>query len=516
MAGRSRARRLLLILGDQLNPDNPALDASDPDLDHVVMIETPGEAAFVPSHKQRIVVFLAAMRHHAKYLKELGWHVRYTPLEQDCASLAAGLMAAIAQLQPEEVLLSEPGEWRVEKDVRDACGRSGVPVRILDDRHFFLSRSEFAEYAGTRKSLVMEFFYRHMRKRLDVLIENGQPAGDKWNFDRDNRRGFGRHGPDEVPPPLRFEPDDITGDVIRAVEQRFKGHPGDLDEFGWPVTVDEARRALDDFITNRLPWYGRFQDAMWVDQPWLYHSLLSSVLNLRLLDPREVVERAVEAWRTGEAPLAAVEGLVRQLIGWREFIRGVYWLKMPAYGQRNGLGADRPLPGFFWDGDTDMHCLSQAIGQTLRLGYAHHIQRLMIIGNFALIAGLAPGQVCDWFLAVYVDAVEWVELPNTLGMALHADHALVGTKPYSASANYIRKMSNYCQDCRYRPDRRGGTDACPFNTLYWDFLARHREKFAANPRMGLSVRNLDRLDEAELEQIRTAADTFLDQLADER
>jgi deoxyribodipyrimidine photolyase-related protein len=255
---------------------------------------------------------------------------------------------------------------------------------------------------------------------------------------------------------------------------------------------------------------------MWVDQPWLYHSLLSSVLNLRLLDPREVVERAVEAWRTGEAPLAAVEGLVRQLIGWREFIRGVYWLKMPAYGQRNGLGADRPLPGFFWDGDTDMHCLSQAIGQTLRLGYAHHIQRLMIIGNFALIAGLAPRQVCDWFLAVYVDAVEWVELPNTLGMALHADHALVGTKPYAASANYIRKMSNYCQDCRYRPDRRVGTDACPFNTLYWDFLARHREKFAANPRMGLSVRNLDRLDEAELEQIRTAADTFLDQLADER
>jgi deoxyribodipyrimidine photolyase-related protein len=421
-------------------------------------------------------------------------------------------MAAIARLQPEEVLLSEPGEWRVERDVRNACERSGIPVQILDDRHFFLSRSEFAEYAQSRKSLVMEFFYRHMRKRLDVLLENGQPTGGKWNFDRDNRSSFGRHGPDEVPPPLRFEPDEITRDVIRSVEQRFKGHPGDIDEFGWPVTEDEARRALDDFITTRLPWYGRFQDAMWVDQPWLYHSLLSSVLNLRLLNPREVVERAVEAWRSGEAPLAAVEGLVRQLIGWREFIRGVYWLKMPSYGQRNGLGADRPLPGFFWDGDTDMRCLSQSIGQTLRLGYAHHIQRLMIIGNFALIAGLSPRQVCDWFLAVYVDAVEWVELPNTLGMALHGDHALVGTKPYAASANYIRKMSNYCQDCRYRPDRRVGSDACPFNTLYWDFLARHRERFAANPRMSLSIRNLDRLDDAELEAIRTAADGFLDQL----
>jgi len=512
LTGPSRARRLILILGDQLNPDNPALDASDPDLDHVVMIETPGEAAFVPSHKQRIVVFLAAMRHHAHRLKELGWRVRYTPLEQHCASLTAGLMAAIARLQPEEVLLSEPGEWRVERDVRNACERSGIPVQILDDRHFFLSRSEFAEYAQSRKSLVMEFFYRHMRKRLDVLLENGQPTGGKWNFDRDNRSNFGRHGPDEVPPPLRFEPDEITRDVIRSVEQRFKGHPGDIDEFGWPVTEDEARRALDDFITTRLPWYGRFQDAMWVDQPWLYHSLLSSVLNLRLLNPREVVERAVEAWRSGEAPLAAVEGLVRQLIGWREFIRGVYWLKMPSYGQRNGLGADRPLPGFFWDGDTDMRCLSQSIGQTLRLGYAHHIQRLMIIGNFALIAGLSPRQVCDWFLAVYVDAVEWVELPNTLGMALHGDHALVGTKPYAASANYIRKMSNYCQDCRYRPDRRVGSDACPFNTLYWDFLARHRERFAANPRMSLSIRNLDRLDDAELEAIRTAADGFLDQL----
>ena len=503
---------IALVLGDQLGEGNPALAASDPSRDQVLMIETPGEAAHVRSHKQRIALFLSAMRHHAEGLRASGWSVDYVDLDAECASLSEGLIAAIHRHGAAIVRVAEPGEWRVLEALQNACHEAGVQLEVLSDPHFYVTKEEFASWAENRKSLVMEHFYRAARKRFGILVEDGNPAGGKWNFDPENRGSFGREGPQDLPDPMRFPPDEITETVLSDVARHFPDHPGQLEEFRWPVTRAQARRALKDFITHRLPRFGEFQDAMWRDEPFLYHSLVSSSLNLKLLDPRECVEAATEAWRKEEAPIEAVEGFVRQILGWREFIRGIYWLKMPDYARGNALDAGRPLPSFYWTGETEMQCLAQAIGQTLDHGYAHHIQRLMITGNFALLAGIEPAAVCDWYLAVYVDAVEWVELPNTLGMALHADGGVVGTKPYAASANYIRRMSNYCDNCGYRADRRTGKDACPFNFLYWDFLARHRDRFRGNRRMTFPMRNLDRLDEKELDGIRSAARTFLDEI----
>lgn len=503
-AGRS----IVLVLGDQLGQHNPALAEVDRRTDPVVMIETRDESTHVPSHKQRTALFLAAMRHRARSLQEQGWKVDYVDLNAGCPSLVDGLRAAIVRHHATAVVMAEPGERRVEDALRSACAGAGVKLTVLDDPHFYLRRNDFVEWAASRRTLVMEHFYRAMRRRFDILMEDGRPVGGRWNFDRENRGAFGPEGPGHLSPPIRFEPDKVTKGAMEAVDRHFPDHPGRVDNFGWPVTPAQARLALADFVEHRLAKFGARQDAMWSGEPFLYHSLLSAALNLKLLDPRDCVRAALDALDNGIAPLAAVEGFVRQILGWREFVRGVYWLLMPDYAERNGLEADRPLPGFFWDADTDMNCLRQAITQTLNYGYAHHIQRLMITGNFALLAGLNPVEVCDWYLGIYVDAVEWVELPNTLGMALHADDGVIGTKPYAASANYIRRMSNYCENCRYRPDRRVGDDACPFNFLYWDFLDRHQQRFAANPRMALAISNLRRIPVTERETLRELASRF--------
>ncbi len=507
------ARDLVFILGDQLDPANPALAATDPGRARVLMVETRGEAGHVWSHKQRITAFLAAMRHRAARLADDGWDVDYRDLDAGLSSLSAGLEAAVARSRPDRVLVTEPGEWRVEHALRSTCGRLDLPLEILPDTHFYATREHFAAWAGTRKRLVMEFFYREMRRRHDILMDAGQPVGGRWNFDAENRGTFGRRGPGELPRPVAFEPDAVTRKVMADLQRHFPDHPGRLEDFHWPVTPEQAQAALDGFIDQRLAHFGRYQDAMWQGEPFLYHALIAQALNLKLLDPRQVVDAAVDAWRAGRAPLAATEGFVRQVLGWREFVRGVYWLHMPGYDGLNHFGHDLPLPGFFWTGETDLNCLRQVIGDTLAHGYAHHIQRLMVVGNFALTAGLLPKDVCDWFLAVYVDAVEWVELPNTLGMALHGDGGIVGSKPYAASGAYIRRMSNYCAGCRYDPGRRTGEDACPFNFLYWDFLGRNREAFSANPRMALAVKNLDRLDEEERRRVRAQAAAFRKGLA---
>ncbi len=508
----SAERRIILVLGDQLSPANPALAAGDRKVDRVLMVETRGEGAHVPSHKQRIAVFIAAMRHHARWLREQGWMLDYVCLDDECPSLADGLTAAIERHAATAVIVAEPGEWRIEAALRQACSKRSVALTILDDSHFYCTRNDFADWARGRKTLIMEHFYRAMRRRFGILMEGERPVGDRWNFDQENRGAFGRQGPVEVPRPLRFAPDDLTAGALASVQRHFPDSPGSLASFGWPVTPQQAYLALEDFVSHRLARFGERQDAMWSDEPFLFHSLLSAALNLKLLDPRDCIGAALTAWKEGTVPLAAVEGFIRQILGWREFVRGVYWLLMPGYAERNGLDADRPLPSFFWDGDTDMNCLRQAIGQTLEHGYAHHIQRLMITGNFALIAGLDPREVCDWYLGIYVDAVEWAELPNTLGMALHADGGVIGTKPYAASANYIRRMSNYCKDCGYRADRRTGDIACPFNFLYWDFLDRHRQQFAGNGRMNLAIKNLQAIPDAELGAIRESAARFREQL----
>jgi deoxyribodipyrimidine photolyase-related protein len=387
------------------------------------------------------------------------------------------------------------------KRVAEACA---VPLEIREDRHFFVSVREFAAHARGRKSLRMEFFYREQRKRQRVLMDpndENAPLGDQWSFDAENREAFAAGGPGKVPPRSRFEPDAVTRDVIALVDQRFAAHPGRLDSFAWPVTRAQALQALQAFVQQRLPLFGRYQDAMWPGDPWLYHAHLSAALNLKLLNPREVVAAAVAAHDAGHAPLASVEGFVRQILGWREYVRGIYWTQMPGYLERNALGADADLPHWYWTGATDMACLRDALEQTLTHGYANHIQRLMVTGLYALMLGVNPKQVHAWYLAVYVDAVEWVELPNTLGMSQYADGGLMGSKPYIATGKYIQRMSPHCKGCRYDPAERSGDNACPFTTLYWDFLMRHETTLARNPRMALQVKNVARLTEAQKQAV---------------
>jgi deoxyribodipyrimidine photolyase-related protein len=498
---------LVLILGDQLWLDNPALARFDTREDRVLMVEARDEAAHVWSHKGRIAYFFAAMRHFAAGLRARRWRVDYLRIgTHEHASIEAALADAIAAERPAAVIVCEPGEWRLDRALRAVCERAGVPIEVRLDTHFLASKADFADWAGGAKQLRMEAFYRTMRVRSGVLMDRGKPAGDAWNFDRENRASFGRAGPGALPPVPKFAPDATTRAAIADVERHFAGHPGTLADFAWPVTRDEALAMLEDFVAHRLPMFGQYQDAMWTAEPFLYHSLLSAPMNVRLLDPREVIAAAERAYAAKRAPLAAVEGFIRQILGWREFMRGVYWLDMPGLASANHFGHDAPLPAWYWSAETGMSCMRASVGQTLRYGYAHHIQRLMVTGNFALVAGVAPKAVTDWYLAVYIDAVEWVELPNTAGMSLYANGGRFTTKPYAASGAYIKRMSNYCAGCRYKPEVRTGPQACPITTFYWAFLDRNERELAANLRTALMVKHLARMSASERRALRTDAD----------
>jgi deoxyribodipyrimidine photolyase-related protein len=512
--GAGAVRNAVLVLGDQLTLDNPALAGLDRAHDRVLMIEAPGEATHVWSHKARIALFLAAMRHFAATLKGRDLPLAYVALDDDAADgFGERLARALARLRPDALVVCEPGEYRMLALVQDAARAAGVPLAVRPDSHFLCRRDEFARWAGDAKTLRLEFFYRHMRRRTGVLMAHGgAPEGGAWNYDRENRAGFGRRGPGLVPPPLRFAPDATTRAVLDEVERRFPRHPGSLEAFGWPVTRADALAALADFAAHRLGTFGPFQDAMWTDTPFGWHSTLSAALNLKLLDPREVIDAALAARRAHRLPLASVEGFVRQILGWREFVRGVYWLDMPGLAQANHFGHERPLPRWYWTAETGMNCMRHAVGQTLRYGYAHHIQRLMLTGIFGLLAETRPQALCDWYLAVYVDAVEWVELPNTAGMALYANGGRFTSKPYVASGAYVRRMSNYCDGCRYRPERREGADACPVTILYWRFLDRNERSLARNPRTALMARSVGRLGPGERAGIRAAGERVLDRL----
>jgi deoxyribodipyrimidine photolyase-related protein len=500
-------RNLIVVLGDQLDLDAAAFDGFDAGLDAVWMAEAAEESTHVWSSKPRTVMFLAAMRHFALALRAAGRPLHYGRLDTpgNRGSLGEQLQVDVERLRPTALVMTEPGDWRVLQVIKGVADSLRVPLEIREDRHFFCSVREFAAHARGRKSLRMEFFYREQRQRHDVLMrrdERGvEPVGGQWNFDADNREAFGAGSPGAVPARSCFEPDAVTREVMALVETRFASHPGRLDSFAWPVTRAQALQSLQAFIRERLPQFGRYQDAMWPGDPWLYHSHLSAALNLKLLNPREVVAAAEAAYCDGQAPVASVEGFIRQILGWREYVRGVYWTQMPQYLERNALGAREDLPPWYWTGATDMACLRDALAQTLTHGYANHIQRLMVTGLYALMLGVIPQQLHAWYLAVYVDAVEWVELPNTLGMSQYADGGVMGSKPYIATGKYIQRMSPHCRSCRYDPAQRSGDSACPFTTLYWDFLIRHEARLAKNPRMALQVKNVARLTDVQKREV---------------
>lgn len=506
----SSTKRAVVVLGDQLDLNNPALLANPPETAHILMVESPVESTVVWVHKARIALFLSAMRHFAEELRKAGYTVHYRKLgDTGKHSLVEEIGSLCKQHGYTSIDMAEPGEWRLEQDFLGMAKTTGIKLRLLEDTHYLCSRAEFAKWASGYKQMRMEYFYREMRKRTGVLMEGTDPAGGKWNFDADNRSAFPKSGPGSIAPPAAFEPDDITQQVFAEVEQLFPKHPGKLANFQWPVTREQALQALDTFIATRFANFGAYQDAMWTNTPFGWHSLVSSSINLHLLHPLEVIEKAEAAFRENKVDIASAEGFIRQILGWREFMRGVYWLDMPKMREDNFLRAKQDLPKWFWTGQTQMNCLKDSIGQTMDHGYAHHIQRLMVIGNFALLAGLVPQQVEDWFLAVYVDAVEWVELPNVAGMALFANGGRFTSKPYIASGAYIKRMSNYCSGCKYKPAEKVGDEACPFTTLYWGFLDQHEKMLSANPRTGLMAKNISRLDDAQRTALRQkVADTF--------
>jgi deoxyribodipyrimidine photolyase-related protein len=498
---------LLLVLGDQLDGKTPALSRIDRERDVVLMAEVREEAEHVPSHRQRTTLFLSAMRHYALELLSKGYRVCYVRLDDraNTQSLRSEVTRAIERLKPQCVQVVQPGDHRVTAMLEATVEGQDTPLKILEDTSFTCALDEFRAWADDgRKELIMEYFYRQRRRALDVLVDKrGRPEGGAWNFDKNNRQAF-KQAP-KIPPPYQPRADDVTREVMQLVERTWPESPGRMETFHWPVTRREALRALRDFAENRLLNFGTYEDAMWSREPVLFHSRLSSCLNLKLLHPQECVELAVEAYQDGRVPINDVEGFVRQIIGWREFIRGVYFREGPSYARRNGLAHGGALPAFYWTGDTDMNCLKHCIGEVLDNAWGHHIPRLMVLGNFALTAGVHPSAINDWFLSMYVDAVDWVTTPNVIGMSQHADHGVVGTKPYAASGKYIDRMSNYCGDCRYDPRQRTENDACPFNTFYWDFMIRHRTRFGGNRRMTMTLKNIDRVDDTEKKRIRKRA-----------
>lgn len=495
--------RLILVLGDQLDENSTALSDIDPVHDTVWMAEVLEESTHILSSKQRTAVFLSAMRHFALQLKERGLRLMYARLDDpdNTGTLAGELAKAIQQVKPSHLVMTAPGDWRVLQSLRGVAQQHGLSLEIRDDTHFFCTVRDFQKHAATRKQLRLEFFYRELRQKTGILMSGKQPEGGRWNFDAENRSSFGPQGPGILPAPARFEPDNISLEVMALVNRQLSQHPGNLSSMGWPVTRAQALHALEAFIAHRLVDFGLYQDAMWEGEAWLYHSHLSCALNLKLLNPREVIQAAIDAYHQGHAPLASVEGFVRQILGWREYVRGIYWTQMPDYLERNAMNAQAALPAFYWTGDTEMACLRDALTQTLTHGYAHHIQRLMVTGLYALLLGVRPQAIHAWYLGVYVDAVEWVELPNTLGMSQFADGGLMASKPYIASGKYIDRMSNHCKGCRYEPGQSVGENACPFTTLYWDYLNQHAEALSNNSRMAMQLKNLNRLSDEAREAI---------------
>lgn len=500
--------RLVLVLGDQLSAGLSALREADKVHDIVVMAEVSDEAGYVKHHPKKIALIFASMRKFAKGLQADGWDVRYAQLDDtdNAGSIVGELLRRAQETGASEVLCTEPGEWRLIDALKDAP----IKTEIFQDDRFIASHAEFDSWAEGRKALRMEYFYRDMRRKTGLLMDGDKPAEGKWNFDHDNRKAASKDV--LVEGPLWFTPDADTEEVLALVEARFEDHFGDLRPFAFATTRDQALEALVYFVKHALPRFGDYQDAMLRGHQFLYHAVISPYLNIGLLGPLEVCQAVEKAWKDGDVPINAAEGFIRQIIGWREYVRGIYFREGPEYPTRNVLKHDRVLPNFYWGAETKMSCVSHAVVQTKEQAYAHHIQRLMVTGNFALLAGVDPHQVHEWYLAVYADAFEWVESPNTVGMSQFADGGVIASKPYVSSGAYINRMSDYCKGCAYRVSVKTGEDACPFNLLYWHFLDRHRERFSSNARMGNMYRTWDRMDADRRETVLQDAGKWLARL----
>jgi len=503
---------LIPILGDQLSHSLASLREIDRSNAVVLLAEVWDEATYVRHHQAKIALVFSAMRHFAEELRADGWTVDYVKLDNpaNTGSLRGEVERALTRHNARGVRVVEPGEWRLQQDFDRWSAALNCPVEILPDTRFLCSKIEFYTWAAARRELRMEYFYRDMRRQTGLLMDGAKPAGGKWNFDADNRSG----PPASLIAPsyTKFAPDPITTEVLALVSARFGDHFGSIEGFSMPVTRANAEAAFADFLKNRLPTFGQYQDAMVAGEDFMFHANISAAMNLGLLDPLAVAQAADAEYWEGRAPLNAVEGFIRQVIGWREYVRGMYWLDMPGMAEANALDARRPLPDFYWTGATEMACLADCVRSTHDNAYAHHIQRLMVLGNFALLAGIEPEQVTDWFLVVYADAFEWVELPNVAGMALHADGGRLASKPYAASGAYINRMSNYCRGCRYDVKQKVGPDACPFNALYWDFLARNEAKLGRNMRLANPYATWRRMDQDKRAEYLKSAEEFLQTL----
>ena len=512
-----KARNLILVFGDQLDAGSAAFDGFDTAEDAVLMMEVEEEATHIPQHKIRLAFFFSAMRHFAGELTDRGYVVHYVAFDDpnNRGSFEAEITRWTNKTRPQRLICVRPGDFRVLESVQAAAKSLNCELDVRPDTHFMSTVNDFKSFAEGRKSLLLETFYRKMRRDHDILMKGKDPVGGNWNFDKDNRGVFGKKGPPKIKPPRSFQPDQTTQKVIKLVEREFSDSPGRLENFDYPVTHEQALTALRDFVKYRLEHFGTYQDAMVSDFPYLYHSRLSCVLNLHLLDPRKVIDDAIRAYRDKKAPINSVEGFVRQILGWREFVRGVYWFKIPEYAEMNALQADLPMPAFMWTAETEMNCIRICIRQLIDTAYAHHIQRLMVMGLFALLLGVRPYDVHRWHLSMYADAIDWVSLPNVLGMSQYGDGGIIGTKPYAASGSYINKMSDYCSDCIFDPKESIKENACPFTTLYWDFLSRNHNRLKKNPRMGLQFRNLDRKSDADRDNIRKKADRLKSELTRE-
>lgn len=506
------AKAMRIVLWDQLSSDITSLKNIDQKYDVIVFFETMEELTYVRHHKKKLVFLLSSMRHFATELITQGYQVCYVKLgdKKNTQVLSKEIIRLSKQLNAKKIIVTWPGEHRIYQDLVVLQEKHGLDLDILEDDRFLASKVEFERWSKNKKILRMEFFYREMRKKYHVLMDGQQPKGGKWNYDSENR-----HFPKtkiSIPKPYHHPLDEITEQVIDLVEDNFGNHFGKIKPFHYAVTRKSALKALKLFVKERLPHFGDYQDVMMEGKPWLFHSHISFYLNNGLLKPLECIKAAEDAYELGDVDLSAAEGFIRQILGWREFVHGIYWLKMPTYKKKNVLKATRHLPNFYWTADTDMNCIKQCVEETMTNAYAHHIQRLMVLGNFALLAGIHPDEVNEWYLIVYADAHEWVELPNVTGMILYADGGYLASKPYAASGTYINKMSNYCENCIYNVQVKNGPKACPFNYLYWYFLIKHKSLLKQNKRLSMVYALLAKMSSVKIATINADAKAFLSSL----